>query len=288
MLFERIARDPASAGRPHAFTADAAVVAVDICGYVPMTARAMRGVLRRERSVVRPERLRGSFSSSSSFDRSFDGDVDAGDERARSSSSPRSSGSSSPRADGEDLMCHMSVAGLTGEEARNVVSACFASAIEEIHRRGGDVLKFAGDALFAAWIATERESLGDCVARATRCALAVHARVAAGDDRPAQTQKPGHAGTTTPNTELKVCVGAGRLCAFNVGGVGGKWEFVCAGEPLAQIARVMPAATGGGTLVSEEAFLAFSATRRFLPRRGVRFAAADPSAGTDSSARSTR
>ena len=66
VLFERIARDPASAGRPHAFTADAAVVAVDICGYVPMTARAMLGVLRRERSVVRPERLRGSFGSSSS------------------------------------------------------------------------------------------------------------------------------------------------------------------------------------------------------------------------------
>ena len=63
VLFERIARDPASAGRPHAFTADAAVVAVDICGYVPMTARAMLGVLRRERSVVRPERLRGSFGS---------------------------------------------------------------------------------------------------------------------------------------------------------------------------------------------------------------------------------
>ena len=180
VLFERIARDPASAGRPHAFTADAAVVAVDICGYVPMTARAMLGVLRRERSVVRPERLRGSFgSSSSSVDRSFDGKpVDVGDERARRSRSPRSSGSSSPGSDGgDDRMCHMSVAGLTGEEARNVVSACFASAIEEIHRRGGDVLKFAGDALFAAWFATEeRESLGDCVAEATRCALAVHAR----------------------------------------------------------------------------------------------------------------
>ena len=277
VLFERIARDPASAGRPHAFTADAAVVAVDICGYVPMTARAMLGVLRRERSVVRPERLRGSFgSSSSSFDRSFEGKpVDVGDERARRSRSPRSSGSSSPGSDGDDRMCHMSVAGLTGEEARNVVSACFASAIEEIHRRGGDVLKFAGDALFAAWFATEeRESLGDCVAEATRCALAVHARVAAGDDRPAQTQ--------TTKTELKVCVGAGRLCAFNVGGVGGKWEFVCAGEPLAQIARVMPAATGGGTLVSEEAFSsAFSAKSRRGSSlgRGVRFAAADAERG---------
>lgn len=283
VLFERIARDPASAGRPHAFTADAAVVAVDICGYVPMTARAMLGVLRRERSVVRPERLRGSFgSSSSSFDRSFDGDVDVGDEPARRSWSPRSSGSSSPGSDGDDLICHMSVAGLTGEEARNVVSACFAAVIEEIHRRGGDVLKFAGDALFAAWIATERESLGDCVARATRCALAVHARVAAGDDqKPANTQKPGMTGTTT-KTELKVCVGAGRLCAFNVGGVGGKWEFVCAGEPLAQIARVMPAATGDGTLVSEEAFLAFSAkSPRGSSRvgRNVRFAAADTERG---------
>jgi class 3 adenylate cyclase len=136
------------------------------------------------------------------------------------------------------------VAGLTGEEARNVVTACFTKAIREIHERGGDVLKFAGDALFAAWTASDDVSLGTCVAHAARCASAIHATVS----------KVGDSNTdNSSSVRLKVCVGAGELHAFNVGGVGGKWEFMCAGEPLAQIAKLMPLANPGQTLVSERA-----------------------------------
>jgi hypothetical protein len=176
MLLERIARDPESVGRPHTFTIDAAVVAVDICGYVPMTDWAMRGVLRRERSVKRPHSLRASFSSSSSFDAFEGGDpeLDADVDAAGSSGDERE-GRRSSDASGSDLC--LGVAGLTGEEARNVVTACFTKAIREIHERGGDVLKFAGDALFAAWTASDDVSLGTCVAHAARCASAIHATV---------------------------------------------------------------------------------------------------------------
>ena len=242
MLLERIARDPESVGRPHTFTIDAAVVAVDICGYVPMTDWAMRGVLRRERSVKRPHSLRASFSSSSSFDAfegdpNLDADVDSADLTGDELEGRRSSDAS-----GSDLC--LGVAGLTGEEARNVVTACFTKAIREIHERGGDVLKFAGDALFAAWTASDDVSLGTCVAHAARCASAIHATVS----------KVGDPNTNNSSSvRLKVCVGAGELHAFNVGGVGGKWEFMCAGEPLAQIAKLMPLATPGQTLVSERA-----------------------------------
>ena len=245
MLLERIARDPESVGRPHTFTIDAAVVAVDICGYVPMTDWAMRGVLRRERSVKRPHSLRASFSSSSSFDAFEGGDPDNADVDA--ADLPRDPGDEregrrSSDASGSDLC--LGVAGLTGEEARNVVTACFTKAIREIHERGGDVLKFAGDALFAAWTASDDVSLGTCVAHATRCASAIHATVS----------KVGDSNTdNSSSVRLKVCVGAGELHAFNVGGVGGKWEFMCAGEPLAQIAKLMPLATPGQTLVSERA-----------------------------------
>ena len=245
MLLERIARDPESVGRPHTFTIDAAVVAVDICGYVPMTDWAMRGVLRRERSVKRPHSLRASFSSSSSFDAFEGGDPDNAD--VDSADFPRDPGDEregrrSSDASGSDLC--LGVAGLTGEEARNVVTACFTKAIREIHERGGDVLKFAGDALFAAWTASDDVSLGTCVAHATRCASAIHATVS----------KVGDSNTdNSSSVRLKVCVGAGELHAFNVGGVGGKWEFMCAGEPLAQIAKLMPLAAPGQTLVSERA-----------------------------------
>ena len=245
MLLERIARDPESVGRPHTFTIDAAVVAVDICGYVPMTDWAMRGVLRRERSVKRPHSLRASFSSSSSFDAFEGGDPDRrGRGRGGSSRDPgdEREGRRSSDASGSDLC--LGVAGLTGEEARNVVTACFTKAIREIHERGGDVLKFAGDALFAAWTASDDVSLGTCVAHAARCASAIHATVS----------KVGDSNTdNSSSVRLKVCVGAGELHAFNVGGVGGKWEFMCAGEPLAQIAKLMPLATPGQTLVSERA-----------------------------------
>jgi len=220
-------------------------VAVDICGYVPMTDWAMRGVLRRERSVKRPHSLRASFSSSSSFDAFEGGDPDNADDDA--ADFPRDPGDEregrrSSDASGSDLC--LGVAGLTGEEARNVVTACFTKAIREIHERGGDVLKFAGDALFAAWTASDDVSLGTCVAHAARCASAIHATVS----------KVGDSNTdNSSSVRLKVCVGAGELHAFNVGGVGGKWEFMCAGEPLAQIAKLMPLANPGQTLVSERA-----------------------------------
>ena len=45
----------------------------------------------------------------------------------------------------------MGNAGLTGEEMRNMVNQCFTEVIDIIQAQGGDVMKFAGDALFAVW-----------------------------------------------------------------------------------------------------------------------------------------
>ena len=46
-----------------------------------------------------------------------------------------------------------------------------------IGEHGGDVVRFAGDAILAAWYATAENSVADLTARAVRCALALRAEL---------------------------------------------------------------------------------------------------------------
>lgn len=68
-----------------------------------------------------------------------------------------------------------------------MVNQCFTEVIDVIQAHGGDVLKFAGDALFAVWRVKsesgvvdypgDESSLEEQILRAVQCARAVQARV---------------------------------------------------------------------------------------------------------------
>ena len=122
LVLERLAADPRAPAEPYETSFPAAVMFVDIAGYVRLSGATHRSVARREtRMEVQSRGLRRKSS---------------GRWRRRTS---------------DDVNPDSRVAGLAGEAMRDVVSACFAAIVEMVSQHGGDVVKFAGDALFVAW-----------------------------------------------------------------------------------------------------------------------------------------
>jgi class 3 adenylate cyclase len=126
LVLERLASDPAApaTAREDAFLA--AILFVDIVGYVRLSGATHRATARRERRGAAVERLATSAAA-------------AADQGTSALAPARTAASRS------------SVAGLAGEKMRDVVNATFAGVVDVVRAHGGDVLKFAGDAIFAAW-----------------------------------------------------------------------------------------------------------------------------------------
>ncbi|MGQ0800210.1 MAG: AAA family ATPase [Pseudomarimonas sp.] len=124
------------------------------------------------------------------------------------------------------------------------LNAYFGSLIEVIVAHGGDVLKFAGDALVvhfteASEMADDAASRREAVLRAAACGLAVQQAVAA--------EKDAEEGLTL---SLKVAVAQGKLaCAF-LGGVRRRWEMVVSGAPLLDAGDAAGKCTPGWVVLS--------------------------------------
>ncbi|HMA36531.1 MAG TPA: AAA family ATPase [Chloroflexia bacterium] len=121
------------------------------------------------------------------------------------------------------------------EELTGILNSYFPELIALITAGGGDVVKFAGDALLALWRAADEDpalaagpALAQATLRAAQCGLAVQARL--------------HDRAVTPGIHLalRVTVAAGEISAAFLGGVYGRWEFGLAGEPLVEIAGAAP------------------------------------------------
>ncbi|MBS0661420.1 MAG: AAA family ATPase [Verrucomicrobia bacterium] len=123
------------------------------------------------------------------------------------------------------------------EELSAILNDYFGRLIERIHAHGGDVVKFAGDALLAIWRAEDETHLARLAAEAARCALELEEAVR---------------GYTTPEGQplaLRVGIGAGEARGATVGGVFRRWEFVVYG-PALQEATTAAAAGQPGDAVS--------------------------------------
>ncbi|MFL5586808.1 MAG: adenylate/guanylate cyclase domain-containing protein [Ktedonobacteraceae bacterium] len=110
------------------------------------------------------------------------------------------------------------------EELISLLNRYFGQLIDIVTAHGGDVVKFAGDALLACWpvIATD-DDLPTVTHRAAQCGLAVQAAL--------------HNYEITQNVHLSlhVSIGAGDVSVMHVGGIFDRWEFLIAGEPLVQV-----------------------------------------------------
>ncbi len=111
------------------------------------------------------------------------------------------------------------------EDLTRILNSYFGRLIEIIHTHGGDVAKFAGDALLAVWRAGDEAALASCVHAAANCALA------------ARTALRGFALDGGGTLALRLGLGAGEVDAATIGGIFGRWEYVVYGPALNEATR---------------------------------------------------
>lgn len=136
----------------------------------------------------------------------------------------------------------------SAEELTGIINTYFAQLIDLIHAHGGEIIKFAGDALMALWpargVADPRfaSPLHEATYRATQCGLVVIEKL---------NQYP-----VMENwyLYLKVGLGAGEVLAVIVGGKFKRWEFLVTGAPLSQMTLAEKTAQRGEVTLAPEAW----------------------------------
>jgi class 3 adenylate cyclase len=141
--------------------------------------------------------------------------------------------------------------GPTGVEAiARVLNEYFGQLIDIIHDYGGDVVKFAGDAVIAVWpivsdlemtASISRADQWQWTMRAAECALEVHQRLT-------------NYHVEDANLYLKLAIGMGRISTVHVGGVFNRWEFLMTGTPLVELGIANNIAKAGDILITPSAW----------------------------------
>ncbi|NJK72674.1 MAG: adenylate/guanylate cyclase domain-containing protein [Synechococcaceae cyanobacterium SM2_3_60] len=119
------------------------------------------------------------------------------------------------------------------ETLTTVLNTYLGLLIAEIEAAGGDVIKFAGDALLALWPGGT-EALQSAMA----CGLSIQAHC--------------HDYAATPEHTLSVRIGisAGEVSLLRVGGQYERWELLLAGAPLMTMAQAEGLAQRGEVIVA--------------------------------------
>ncbi|HSW12470.1 MAG TPA: adenylate/guanylate cyclase domain-containing protein, partial [Solimonas sp.] len=127
------------------------------------------------------------------------------------------------------------------ETLTTILNTYFGRLVGVIREHGGDVLKFAGDAMLALWRSEDEAGLSRATAHAAACALAVQAAM--------RDYRPGDGVTLT----LRAAIGTGSIVLAHLGGTRQRWEFLVAGAPLAQVGAISGEAEPGEVLLSADA-----------------------------------
>jgi len=141
--------------------------------------------------------------------------------------------------------------GPTGVESlARILNKYFGQLIDIIHDYGGDVVKFAGDAVIAVWPIVSDFGTADSVSRAdhwqwtmraTECAIRIRERLT-------------NYKAEDANLYLKLAVSTGRVSTAHVGGVFNRWEFLLTGNPLVELGIANNLAKAGDILVTPSAW----------------------------------
>lgn len=124
-----------------------------------------------------------------------------------------------------------------------VLNTYFGALIDLIQGHGGDIVKFAGDGLYAIWPTTaHHEDLNAMIHRAAQCSLLI------------QKQLNNYPVTPEHSLSMRIGLGAGDVLTAAVGGVLKRWEFLLAGQPISQVNIASDIATAGEVVVSPEAW----------------------------------
>jgi class 3 adenylate cyclase/tetratricopeptide (TPR) repeat protein len=126
------------------------------------------------------------------------------------------------------------------EQLTELLNGCFGDLVGLVLDHGGDVVKFAGDALLALWPVGE-DDLEAATVRAAHCGLAM------------QRVLPGSELAPGAQLSLRVGVGAGAVCAAHFGGELERWEFLIGGAAITQTIIAKNLARPGDVVLSPQA-----------------------------------
>jgi len=132
------------------------------------------------------------------------------------------------------------------ETLARILNDYFGKMINVIHEHGGDVVKFAGDALIVVWsIASDsgtadsasEEARHQATLRAVECSLKIR-------------EKMLNYNAEGSPLYLKMALATGQITQVHIGGVFNRWEFVLIGEPLVELGFANHEAKAGDILIS--------------------------------------
>eukprot|EP01089_Gocevia_fonbrunei_P009591 TRINITY_DN21938_c0_g1_i1.p1 TRINITY_DN21938_c0_g1~~TRINITY_DN21938_c0_g1_i1.p1 ORF type:complete len:161 (-),score=36.98 TRINITY_DN21938_c0_g1_i1:589-1071(-) len=112
--------------------------------------------------------------------------------------------------------------------------------MEAVFAFGGDVFRFAGDAMFCVF-PVFRKDLLDSIERACNCGISLISSVEGFEE-------------IVPGIKigLRVGIGMGELLCTAIGGVGDRWEFILFGEVVDQFVNAEREADIGEAILSPE------------------------------------
>ncbi|MGZ9165597.1 MAG: adenylate/guanylate cyclase domain-containing protein, partial [Anaerolineales bacterium] len=142
------------------------------------------------------------------------------------------------------------------ETLARILNEYFGLLIDIIHNYGGDVVKFAGDAVIAVWpvvsnsIPEEGSGTVDPISRADYWQWTMRAAECAIRIRERLTNYKAE----DANLYLKLAVSTGRISTAHVGGVFNRWEFLLTGNPLVELGIANNLAKAGDILITPSAW----------------------------------
>mmetsp|Transcript_5133 Transcript_5133/g.12021 ORF Transcript_5133/g.12021 Transcript_5133/m.12021 type:complete len:314 (-) Transcript_5133:2896-3837(-) len=139
---------------------------------------------------------------------------------------------------------NMSKSGKGSEGVASNINKYFQMMVKIISSGGGDVLKFAGDAMIILWPKTNRgigeDSIAAQLKRAIQCSVSIQRELdqAALDD--------------CVELSVKIGIGVGVVSVIHLGGVAQRMEYLAVGEPLLQAFRAESHAEPGQVVASPQ------------------------------------
>eukprot|EP00966_Prymnesium_polylepis_P053023 1227595-Prymnesium_polylepis.1 len=125
------------------------------------------------------------------------------------------------------------------------INSYFTKLTNLIMRNGGDVLRFAGDAIFCAWaLKSESTTTNHAIVASAACATAMELMSSCGQY---------HIPEVDATLRIHCGIGASHIHCFRVG-TGDRSEFLVAGDALQQAATAEGQARKGETICSPEAW----------------------------------
>ncbi|MES0490326.1 MAG: adenylate/guanylate cyclase domain-containing protein [Leptospirales bacterium] len=125
------------------------------------------------------------------------------------------------------------------DELVEILDAYIGLMVDMIMDFDGDIVKFAGDALFAIWPVSKSNNLEKVLAQAMKCGLELK-------------DKANRFSIKGQTLDVRIALGGGPFTVYYVGGIFGRWELLLTGEAMNQVARAGGLAQAGEMVIAKE------------------------------------